>query len=217
MFIIYLIKCLRNDKLYVGQTSRSLNVRFQEHIKQASNGKTTCRKLYAAIRKYSAENFIVEKLIEASTQQEADQLEILYIKQFDSINHGYNLQFGGYNGSPSEETRELMSKQHKGVNNAMYGKHHTQAAKNAISLKNKSKPGYWKGKSMSQEIRDKVSISRIGLTAGENNPGAKLTLAQAEEIKILLQDQNYTRQQIANMFGVSLSAIKRIKAGTHWK
>ena len=51
----------------------------------------------------------------------------------------------------------------------------------------------------------------------KENPGAKLTLVQVEEIKILLQNPNYTRQQIADMFVISLSAIKRIKAGTHWK
>lgn len=217
MFTIYLIRCLVNNKPYIGQTSRLMEARFQEHIKHADSGKTNCRKLYAAMRKYGSSNFSVEKLFEAETKLEADSLEIASIKNFDSIKKGYNLQIGGYNGQPSEETRKLMSLAKLGEKNNRYGKTHTQLTKDIISIKMTGKPGYWKGKSLYKETRDKLSSSLKGKYTGENNPSAKLTSEEVDQIKSLLQDLNYTRQKIADMFGVSLSTIKRIKAGKAWK
>ena len=217
MFIVYIITCQTNNKPYIGQTSRAMDVRFQEHISHANKGKTTCRKLYAAIRKYGAQNFYIEKLVVVDSQQEADQLEISYIKQYDSIAKGYNLQIGGYNGLASYETRRLMSEQRSGEKNPMFGKHHTQIVKDTISIKNTGKTGYWKGKSIPQETRDKMSKSRKGLTVGENNPAAKLTLVQVEHIKFLLRDTKLSHKVIGKQFGVSKATIQRISAGTHWK
>lgn len=185
---------------------------MQEH----QSPKSGCVKLRHALNKYGIVNFDIEILSISNNLPTANFLESFYIKIFDSIKNGYNLMDGGSNGKASEATRKLMSEQRKGEKNAMYGKHHTDNAKNIISTKKKGQSGHWKGKSIPQETRDKISVSRKGLTAGENNPGAKLTLSQVEQIKSLLQNPNYTRQQIADMFDVSLSAIKRIKAGTHW-
>lgn len=222
MFIVYLITCRVNGKVYVGQTFRPMETRFQEHLNHAQHQKTSCRKLYSAIRKYRIDNFSIEKIGEASTQEEADVLEIQFISNFDSIKLGYNLQHGGYNGRPSNETRKLMSEQHSGEHNAMFGKTHSEESKHKISDTRKKlfNEGIliapWKGKALSQEVKDKISISRKGLTVGEKNPGAKLTSIQVEEIKLLLLENDLTRKQIADRFNVSLSTIKRIRAGKAW-
>lgn len=217
MIILYRIICQTNSKIYVGQTSRPLTTRFQEHISHAIQGMTTCRKLYAAIRKHGKENFYAELLSTVETEQDANQLEKFYISQFNSIKNGYNLQEGGYNGKPSEETRKLMSESRLGEKNGMFGKSHTTESKNQISLKKKGQPSFWKGKTIPQEVRDKISDSRKGITVGEKNPSAKLTKEQVEEIKLLLQNPDYTQKQIWEMFNISRSQLQRIKSGKSWK
>jgi len=212
-YIIYGLINKFNQKIYVGQTTRSLQVRIQEHQSEKSG----CIKLRHAIKKYGINNFDIQILSSTNNLMTANFLESFYIKIFDSIENGYNLMGGGSNGKASKETRELMSKQRKGEKNPMFGKHHTQTAKDNISIKKKGKPGYWKGKSLPQEVRNKVSNSRKGLTAGEKNPGAKLTLSQVYEIKILLQNPNYTQKQIWEMFSISRSQLQRIKSGKSWK
>lgn len=211
-YIIYVLTNKINYKSYVGQTSRTLRIRLQEH-RAANSG---CIKLQRAIKKYGFENFNTDIISITDNLARANILEKFYIKEYDSIFSGYNVMDGGSNGRPSAETRKLMSDQRKGDKNAMYGKRHTQLAKDNISAKKKGQPSYWKGKSLPQEVKNKLSVSRIGKTAGENNPGAKLTSEQVAQIKQLF-DLELTRQQIADMFNISLSAIKRIKAGTHWK
>lgn len=212
IYTIYILRNKTNDKVYIGQTSRSLHVRLTEHQSKNSG----CIKLQRAISKYSFDNFQSETLCIVYDLPTANFLEKFYITLFDSIENGYNLMDGGSNGKPSLETRKLMSEQHQGEKNVMFGKHHTQTVKDTISAKKKGQPGYWEGKSLSQETKDKVSASRKGLTAGENNPSAKLTREQVEEIKSLFQNSDLTRQQIADRYNVSLSAIKRIKAGKAW-
>ena len=47
--------------------------------------------------------------------------------------HGYNLRDAGNCGKLSEETKRLMSESRQGEKHPMYGKHHTQDTRDAIS------------------------------------------------------------------------------------
>lgn len=47
-------------------------------------------KFYRAVRKYGKENFIIEQIDSATTQEELDEKEIYWIKKYDAINNGYN-------------------------------------------------------------------------------------------------------------------------------
>jgi hypothetical protein len=188
-------------------------------------------KLY---RLYGEDNFIIKQIDSAETEEEACKLETNYISLYNSVKLGYNICHEGSSHShteeskqkmslarigkhPTDETKKLMSKQHSGEKNVMFGKHHTQATKDTISAKNKGKTGYWKGRKLPQETKNKVSASRKGLTVGENNPGAKLTLEQVNEIKDLLNNSKLTQKQIWIKFNVSRATIHRIKSGVNWK
>lgn len=93
MGYIYKIINNINNKIYIGQTSRSIESRWKEHIIDSQNpDKQTY--LYKAFNKYGIENFSIEEIIEAP-QSELDELEIYYIKQYDSYNNGYNMTLGG--------------------------------------------------------------------------------------------------------------------------
>ena len=90
---IYKITNLINGKLYIGQTIYPLSYRFTNHISDAKNNRGYA--MASAIRKYGKENFKIELLEECSIDCLND-LEIKYIKQFNSITpNGYNLTHGG--------------------------------------------------------------------------------------------------------------------------
>lgn len=86
--IIYKITCQINQKIYIGQTSEDLRIRFSRHTGYQRHEHDT--KFYRAINKYGAEQFSIEQIDSATTQEELDEKEVYWIKQFDSINLGYN-------------------------------------------------------------------------------------------------------------------------------
>jgi len=119
--VIYLIRNLINNKLYIGQTIEKGG--FDRRYRNNLVGYTHNDHLKNSIQKYGIENFeIVKEFDVAYSKEELDKLEDMYIKIYDTNNHkyGYNKQFGGANGKPSQETCELMSKSAK-IRSIKYG------------------------------------------------------------------------------------------------
>lgn len=92
--LIYKITNTVNGKVYIGQTVRSLDVRFQEHLRCADNGDGYY--LHAAIRKYGKDNFEISTIAETDDPDILNELEIYYIRKFHSDISGYNLAPGGH-------------------------------------------------------------------------------------------------------------------------
>ena len=88
---IYKITNKINNKLYIGQTIRPVEQRFQRHVNDAINNKLDTH-FARAIRKYGKENFIIEIIDIASTQEELTQKEYYWINIYDTANPkiGYN-------------------------------------------------------------------------------------------------------------------------------
>ncbi len=86
---IYKITNLVNDKVYIGQSVRGVQQRFHRHIQDAISERLDTH-FARAIRKYGPENFVVEVIDTADTQDELNQKEQYWIREFDSIRHGYN-------------------------------------------------------------------------------------------------------------------------------
>lgn len=92
MGFIYKIYNDVNDKVYIGQTSGTIEERFKQHLKKVNSDDRKTYPLYNAMRKYGIEHFFIEQI------EETDDLnarEIYWIKQFDSYNNGYNATLGG--------------------------------------------------------------------------------------------------------------------------
>lgn len=91
---IYIIKNKINDKVYVGQTTVSIKLRFQNHLSAARNGKGYI--IGKAIRKYGENNFYIE-LLEECLKEELNEREKYWISYFNSTNYnfGYNMSIGG--------------------------------------------------------------------------------------------------------------------------
>lgn len=92
MGFIYKIYNDINNKVYIGQTSSTIEERFKQHLKKINSVDKKTYPLYNAMRKYGIEHFFIEQI------EETDDLnarEIYWIKQFDSYNNGYNATLGG--------------------------------------------------------------------------------------------------------------------------
>ena len=86
---IYKITNIQNNKVYIGQTIRPINDRFKRHISDAVNNVLDTH-FARAIRKYGKENFIIEQIDEAKTQEELTLKEQYWIRYYNSIVEGYN-------------------------------------------------------------------------------------------------------------------------------
>ena len=87
--IIYKITNIKNNKVYIGQTIRPIKDRFRRHINDAINNKLNTH-FARAIRKYGKDNFVIEEIDRAKTKEELNLKEQFWIREYDSINKGYN-------------------------------------------------------------------------------------------------------------------------------
>ena len=86
---IYKITNIQNQKVYIGQTIRPIEQRFHRHINDAMNNILDTH-FARAIRKYGKDNFIIEKIDSAKTQNELNKKEQYWIQYYNSVNNGYN-------------------------------------------------------------------------------------------------------------------------------
>lgn len=94
MAIIYKITNLINNKVYIGQTVRPLQRRWNQHIIDAQNHKNEKNHFHSAIRKYGKQNFKAE-VIETCLEEQLNEKEKYWINFYDSYNNGYNSTLGG--------------------------------------------------------------------------------------------------------------------------
>lgn len=86
---IYKITNIQNNKVYIGQTIRPIEQRFYRHLNDAINNILDTH-FARAIRKYGKDNFIIEEIDTAQTQDELNQKEQYWIKFYNSVEEGYN-------------------------------------------------------------------------------------------------------------------------------
>lgn len=109
MGYIYLVTNLSNDKKYVGQTTLSVQERWNRHIYDALY-KYDDFYFHKAIRKYGPEQFKVEEICKCDNDK-LDEKEIYYIDYFKTYyiyQQGYNLTRGG-NGTTKINEKEIMA------------------------------------------------------------------------------------------------------------
>lgn len=125
--VIYKITCKITNKVYIGQTIRPMNERFERHLKEAEKTPNTKNHFHRAIRKYGRDNFTIEEIDSSYNQDDLNQKEKFWIASYNSIEDGYNTAEGGeggntYKGLNKEEmgeVKEKISKSNSGRNNGM--------------------------------------------------------------------------------------------------
>ena len=107
MGYIYKVTNTINGKVYIGQTIRTIPVRWEEHVKYSFSsvqGKSYNSILHRAIRKYGADAFTVEE-VEQCDDEFLSERETYWIRHYDSTNRGYNVFLGakGYHKCRDED------------------------------------------------------------------------------------------------------------------
>jgi group I intron endonuclease len=88
--IVYLIRNTANGKCYVGKTTRPLWHRWSQHKCEAKLGRLDTP-LYRDMRVYQLHCFEVETLAQADSSRRTAQLERKFIRIFNTVESGYNL------------------------------------------------------------------------------------------------------------------------------
>lgn len=179
MGYIYKIMNTINNKIYIGKTTRTLQERFAEHIKNAESHEN--RYLYNAMNYYGYDAFIIEEIIEADDEA-LNELESYYISLFRSNNNkfGYNMTSGG-DGVPklSSEVEAIRAAK---ISTALKGRHQPPELVEQRAKK-------LRGKKRSIEVRLRMSEAHKGKTPW--NKG----ISPTEETKQKLREANLGKKQ----------------------
>ena len=133
--------------MYVGQTILLLKKRIKSHV-DSSRLKDQTSYFSLSIRKYGIENFIFEQIDSATTMKELNFKEQKWIKKLNTMKpNGYNLTTGGNQGG-----------------------HLSDSTKSLLSLRQKERfrtgPHPFTGRTHSQESKNKISKSNLGVKKG---------------------------------------------------
>lgn len=155
-----------NNKIYIGQTQRTLEYRKKEHWYEYLKNRRNSY-FYNAIKKYGWDNIkweIVENNI--INIDILNEREMFYISKYNTFGDcGYNMNLGGNNKNGcivSQETRKKMSEYRKGKPALNLGKIRSEEAKKKTGDANRGRCPWNKGKKVSNEIKKKMSISLMG-------------------------------------------------------
>ena len=100
-----------NDKVYIGQTRKTISTRWNQHI---YDSKKSDNILYKAFRKYGSDKFHIIKIekIRSSSKDELisklNKREIFWIKNYNSYKDGYNMTIGGDTGLFEKEKKKII-------------------------------------------------------------------------------------------------------------
>lgn len=100
---VYLSTYIVTQKVYIGITIQDYTKRWKDHIKYSfnPNSNTYNHHFHRAIRKYGKDNFVwtIIETVQSESKEELinllKELEIKYIKYYNSYNKGYNSTKGG--------------------------------------------------------------------------------------------------------------------------
>ena len=183
--IIYKSTNKITGKIYIGQTTHTLDKRIKGHIKESKIESN--RPFMLSINKYGEDNFEFETIDSADNLDELNNKEIYWIDFYNSVSpNGYNVTGGGQ-GKKMKTTKELSRIISEGLKNS----EKWQETKNSEEYIKKRKEyfiGWNKGKKFSQEHKEKIweknkerilefnkSTSKKWIVIDKNNNIARIT------------------------------------------
>lgn len=184
---IYKTTNLVNGKIYIGQHKAE---KFD--ITYYGSGFI----LKQALEKYGKENFKCEIIEWCISKEQLEEKEIYWIDKLNSCNHsiGYNVSAGGF------------TPRFKGKNHPMYGKHHTDEAKEKNRVAHTGiKQSYetiekrissLRGKHLSKEHKEKISKANKGKVCGDRlTDEGRRKISEANKNKVMSIE---TRKKISS-------------------
>lgn len=186
---IYSIVCLKNSKIYIGQ-SKDIKLRWLSHKEELQKGTHQNRHLQRAWNKYGENSFIFS-IIEECNEESLTEREQYWIDYYGGINstNTYNFRQAGSNGKMSEETLKKMSEATKRLRqNPEWVKKNAQAIRDSWTPERRKQMSIQKtgikwtesqrknrkkfddmrrGVTRSEEVKAKVSATLMGHTVSE--------------------------------------------------
>jgi len=114
------------------------------------------------LRKYSIDGFEWIELFQAEDKETLDEAERFFIQHYKTITHGYNKKNGGANGKHCQETKDKLSKSHKGIETWNKGIPRSEKTRRKLREANIGRPSAFKGRHHTKEAKEKMSISHKG-------------------------------------------------------
>lgn len=101
--IVYLIVNTLNDRPYVGKTTRTLTLRWQEHIRDARSNRKKGG-LYTDLRAFGPEAFTITELATTNRAARLNQIERKFIRLYRATECGYNTDVAAHGGKPKRRS-----------------------------------------------------------------------------------------------------------------
>lgn len=125
---IYMIRCLRNEKVYIGRSS-DIDGRFMAHYYILRQGTHYNSEFQRDFDLFGEDAFVCDILKLVSSEDK----ELLVLEEQEFINKYEKSQLyvkrnsnsGALSGTINEETRKRLSDRQMGEKNHFYGKHHS--------------------------------------------------------------------------------------------
>ena len=191
-----------NGKMYIGQTTKTLEERMKRHIYISKHDPKT--HFQKALNKYGAENFIFEELEICDSMSMLNEREQYWIKKYNTLSpYGYNLNSGGRNHFVCDETKQEISntlkEYYKTHESKSIGFKHTEETKQIISEKNK-------GQKRTEETKQKLREINLGKHLSEETKQKlrEINLGKISPMKGKITPDNVKEKQ-------RISALNRSK------
>lgn len=159
--LIYMHTCNISHKSYIGQTTKTMEKRWSEHLNNTKKN----TKLSKAINKYGKYCWTHCVLSYANNKSDLDDLEKFFIEKYNTIKNGYNTRKGGHYAYITPEGRKKMSDKRKGC----VGHPHTEESKLKIKLANT-------GKRFTEEHKKSLSLAKKGKPLTEKQLKARKSM-----------------------------------------
>jgi group I intron endonuclease len=206
---VYLVTNKIDGKQYIGQTSKTVEARWQDHI--TVRNRPSCSYLHNAICKHGADNFKIETLVQVGSKWEMDRYEIGMIKALNTkAPNGYNLTDGGdgvlgfvfseeqrrkvseglLGRKMSEKARQKLLERNAGNKFSLGSKMPEEHRLKLIALNTGSKPSEKTRMKMSEAQKGRKHLLETRLKMSEvqkGNTNAAGSVRSAEHIKKLTQ------------------------------
>jgi group I intron endonuclease len=86
---VYVIINKQNGRAYVGKTTQALRARWRQHQTESRLNRLSCD-LYRDMRALGFDAFIVRSIAMARNEEHLQELEVMFMRQYEAVGKGYN-------------------------------------------------------------------------------------------------------------------------------
>jgi group I intron endonuclease len=191
---IYLIFCLANQRVYIGQ-SKNVKARLGQHQASLRGNRHSNDYLQKAYNKYGVDMFVFRpcEYPEDTSPENLTAREKYWIEQFDSMNprRGFNHKQAGPSGTYSEEARAKMSAAHTGKPSNRKG--HVMSDEQKQKLK-----GIGLGRKTSDETKAKLSIANKDQKNPPITEETRAKMSKSQRCKPPISEETRAKMSEAN-------------------